>query len=229
MKKKDKIKPEGIQEKRKKGNGVFVKIIVCTILAVVVFLLLNNIQRNMLKEYEKANVVVCKEKVEKQIDITKENAKEYFKVIEVPKNIIPDNAITKLKDVPVGLSVREITEKEMLTKNDIKEQDEYIKDIEKPVITSISIAKIEDAVGGVLRRGDKVDVISIKDGQKTKLLEGIYIESALDATGKKIKKDETDATMLFNVIVDEADANKLKEEVYLGGKLSLVKVNDVEY
>ena len=145
------------------------------------------------------------------------------------KNIIPDNAITKLKDVPVGLSVREITEKEMLTKNDIKEQDEYIKDIEKPVITSISIAKIEDAVGGVLRRGDKVDVISIKDGQKTKLLEGIYIESALDATGKKIKKDETDATMLFNVIVDEADANKLKEEVYLGGKLSLVKVNDVEY
>ena len=226
---KENLSTEKINEK--KNNATFIRIITCLMFAVVIFVILVNVEKNMMKKYEKISVVVCKENVSEQSDITKKNKKDYFKVIQVPKNIVPENIYKSLKEVPSGLTTKNIYKKEILIKDDIKSSKSFIKDIEDPVITSISIKSLDKAVGGVLRRGDRVDISLITDdsGSKSLLLSNVYIIEAMNSSGEKLTKDKKEAATIFNIIVNKDDAQMLKEVVNSNKDLTLVKTNNVQY
>lgn len=226
---KENLSPEKINEK--KNNTTFIRIITCLIFAVVIFVILVNVEKNMMKQYEKISVVVCKENISEQSDITKKNKKDYFKVVQVPKNIVPENVYKSLKEVPSGLTTKNIYKKEILIKDDIKSSKSFVKDIEDPVITSISIKSLDKAVGGVLRRGDRVDISIITDdsGSKSLLLSNVYIIEAMNSSGEKLTKDKKEAATIFNIIVNKDDAQMLKEVVNSNKDLTLVKTNNVQY
>ena len=226
---KENLSPEKINEK--KNNTTFIRIITCLIFAVVIFVILVNVEKNMMKQYEKISVVVCKENISEQSDITKKNKKDYFKVVQVPKNIVPENVYKSLKEVPCGLTTKNIYKKEILIKDDIKSSKSFVKDIEDPVITSISIKSLDKAVGGVLRRGDRVDISIITDdsGSKSLLLSNVYIIEAMNSSGEKLTKDKKEAATIFNIIVNKDDAQMLKEVVNSNKDLTLVKTNNVQY
>ena len=226
---KENLSTEKINEK--KNNATFIRIITCLMFAVVIFVILVNVEKNMMKKYEKISVVACKENVSEQSDITKKNKKDYFEVIQVPKNIVPENIYKSLKEVPSGLTTKNIYKKEILIKDDIKSSKSFIKDIEDPVITSISIKSLDKAVGGVLRRGDRVDISLITDdsGSKSLLLSNVYIIEAMNSSGEKLTKDKKEAATIFNIIVNKDDAQMLKEVVNSNKDLTLVKTNNVQY
>ena len=226
---KENLSTEKINEK--KNNATFIRIITCLMFVVVIFVILVNVEKNMMKKYEKISVVVCKENVSEQSDITKKNKKDYFEVIQVPKNIVPENIYKSLKEVPSGLTTKNIYKKEILIKDDIKSSKSFIKDIEDPVITSISIKSLDKAVGGVLRRGDRVDISLITDdsGSKSLLLSNVYIIEAMNSSGEKLTKDKKEAATIFNIIVNKDDAQMLKEVVNSNKDLTLVKTNNVQY
>ena len=226
---KENLTAEKINEK--KNNATFIRIITCLMFAVVIFVILVNVEKNMMKKYEKISVVVCKENVSEQSDITKKNKKDYFEVIQVPKNIVPENIYKSLKEVPSGLTTKNIYKKEILIKDDIKSSKSFVKDIEDPVITSISIKSLDKAVGGVLRRGDRVDISLITDdsGSKSLLLSNVYIIEAMNSSGEKLTKDKKEAATIFNIIVNKDDAQMLKEVVNSNKDLTLVKTNNVQY
>lgn len=226
---KENLSAEKINEK--KNNATFIRIITCLMFAVVIFVILVNVEKNMMKKYEKISVVVCKENVSEQSDITKKNKKDYFEVIQVPKNIVPENIYKSLKEVPSGLTTKNIYKKEILIKDDIKSSKSFVKDIEDPVITSISIKSLDKAVGGVLRRGDRVDISLITDdsGSKSLLLSNVYIIEAMNSSGEKLTKDKKEAATIFNIIVNKDDAQMLKEVVNSNKDLTLVKTNNVQY
>lgn len=226
---KENLSPEKLNEK--KNNTTFIRIITCLIFAVVIFVILVNVEKNIMKNYEKAPVVVCKQNINEKDDINKSNKKDYFEVVQVPKNIVPENTYKSLKEVPTGLASKDMYKKEILLKNDIQSSDSFVKDIENPVIASISIKSLDKAVGGVLRRGDRVDISLIKDdtNDKSLLLSNIYIIEAMNSSGEKLTKDKKEAATIFNIIVSKKDAQMLKEVVNENGELTLVKTNDVKY
>lgn len=226
---KENLSPEKLNEK--KNNTTFIRIITCLIFAVVIFVILVNVEKNIMKNYEKAPVVVCKQNINEKDDINKSNKKDYFEVVQVPKNIVPENTYKSLKEVPIGLASKDMYKKEILLKNDIQSSDSFVKDIEDPVIASISIKSLDKAVGGVLRRGDRVDISLIKDdtNDKSLLLSNIYIIEAMNSSGEKLTKDKKEAATIFNIIVSKKDAQMLKEVVNENGELTLVKTNDVKY
>lgn len=226
---KENLSPEKLNEK--KNNATFIRIITCLIFAVVIFAILVNVEKNIMKNYKKAPVVVCKQNINEKDDINKSNKKDYFEVVQVPKNIVPENTYKSLKEVPTGLASKNMYKKEILLKNDIQSSNLFVKDIENPVIASISIKSLDKAVGGVLRRGDRVDISLIKDdtNDKSLLLSNIYIIEAMNSSGEKLTKDKKEAATIFNIIVSEKDAQMLKEVVNKNGELTLVKTNDVKY
>ena len=140
---------------------------------------------------------------------------------EQKKEIYEDNK--EKYDIPVYIS-NEIY-------NADKDYKSFIKDIEDPVITSISIKSLDKAVGGVLRRGDRVDISLITDdsGSKSLLLSNVYIIEAMNSSGEKLTKDKKEAATIFNIIVNKDDAQMLKEVVNSNKDLTLVKTNNVQY
>lgn len=227
MKKKENQVLNNLQEK---NNSIFIKIIVCLILAVIVFIVLLNVEKGIMSNYEKTKVVVCKKNVEKQIDITKQNIKDYFELKEIPSNLVPKEAIKDLKDIPKGITNRELVQKEVLLKNVIESKDTIIQDIENPVETSITMEKLDRAVGGTLRRGDRVDISVIdEDNEKEIIVENVFISKAMNSSGEILTKESKEAAITFNIIVSKENAKMLKEVVNNNKELTLVKLNDISY
>lgn len=219
-----------INHVNKKEKGTFIKIVVSLVFALIIFIVLINVEKSMMKNYEKTKVVVCKKNIEKQMEITKDNVNNYFELIEVPSNIVPDTAIKKIEDVNFGITLTNISKKEILRKDDIVSNDKLVKDIKNPVITSISIKTLDKAVGGVLRKGDIVNISLVReDNDKTLLLKKVYILEAMNSSGEILSKDSVGAATIFNIVVDKKDAQKLKEVVDENKELTLVKVNDIMY
>ena len=228
MKKKEKqYVPDGIQ---KKTNTTFITIISCLIFAVIVFIVLLNVEKNIMTSYEKTKVVVCKQNIEKQVDINDKNLKDYFELKEMPTNLIPEGAYKKLKDIPEGITSRELIEKEILLNNAIESKKSIVKDIENPIETAITLKSLDKAVGGTLRRGDRVNISVIgEDQEKQLLIENVFISAAMNSSGDVLTRDSKDAALTFNIITSKENAQLLKNIVNKNNDLTLVKLNNVKY
>lgn len=225
----------------KKKKGTIRALIIALIMSVAVFVAIIAVERYMLKNYEKAEVVVALKDIAAGTYITEDNRKEYFGVIELPKDAVMENVIVNIKDIEEYQVSYDMQKNEQLTKNKMLDTTtEILGAYENPVEASLKVENISSAVAGTLRRGDRVDIVGHAGTDENQneqfvtgdtletILEDVYISGAYNSNGEEITVDSAiNASVVFNFIIEKDDY-----EIYVNavnaGDIQLIKVSGME-
>ena len=201
---KKKNKNAGVSSGKK---GVAMKLLGSFLVAVALFGVLVGVEKNLLNDYEKASVVLCKTDVPKGTKITKENVSQYFYDYEVDIALVNDTCIKDKNEVIDTVVEKSLSAHEILRKDDCTKEAEIYNKFSNPVEASITATNPGDIVSGTIRRGDYVDIAVVnKDTLEYDLmLKKVYVVDAFTSTGEKVSENAegTAATML--TVVEEKD------------------------
>ena len=201
---KKKNKNAGVSSGKK---GVAMKLLGSFLVAVALFGVLVGVEKNLLSDYEKASVVLCKTDVPKGTKITKENVSQYFYDYEVDIALVNDTCIKDKNEVINTVVEKSLSAHEILRKDDCTKEAEIYNRFSNPVEASITATNPGDIVSGTIRRGDYVDIAVVnKDTLEYDLmLKKVYVVDAFTSTGEKVSENAegTAATML--TVVEEKD------------------------
>lgn len=193
--------------------------------AVAVFIVLLQIEKSVLTQYEKGIVCTAVESIPRGQNITAENAFNYFQSSELDKSCIPDTAVCSWEELEGLYAVFDIDRGTLLTRGMFEEPTETGKEITEPVIAGFKAEDIFQVVGGVLRAGDRIHIYTVSgEGETVLAWENIFVQGVFDQTGGSIACDDrTTAAQRINVYLDKNDI----EAFYSGlakGSLRAVKV-----
>lgn len=201
---KKKNKNAGVSSGKK---GVAMKLLGSFLVAVALFGVLVGVEKNLLSDYEKVSVVLCKIDVPKGTKITKENVSQYFYDYEVDIALVNDTCIKDKNEVIDTVVEKSLSAHEILRKDDCTKEAEIYNKFSNPVEASITATNPGDIVSGTIRRGDYVDIAVVnKDTLEYDLmLKKVYVVDAFTSTGEKVSENAegTAATML--TVVEEKD------------------------
>lgn len=201
---KKKNKNTGISSGKK---GIAMKLLGSFLVAVALFGVLVGVEKNLLSDYEKVSVVLCKIDVPKGTKITKENVSQYFYDYEVDIALVNDTCIKDKNEVIDTVVEKSLSAHEILRKDDCTKEAEIYNKFSNPVEASITATNPGDIVSGTIRRGDYVDIAVVnKDTLEYDLmLKKVYVVDAFTSTGEKVSENAegTAATML--TVVEEKD------------------------
>ena len=188
-------------------KGIAMKLLGSFLVAVALFGVLVGVEKNLLSDYEKVYVVLCKIDVPKGTKITKENVSQYFYDYEVDIALVNDTCIKDKNEVIDTVVEKSLSAHEILRKDDCTKEAEIYNKFSNPVEASITATNPGDIVSGTIRRGDYVDIAVVnKDTLEYDLmLKKVYVVDAFTSTGEKVSENAegTAATML--TVVEEKD------------------------
>ena len=156
--------------------------VIAILAALIVFVVLTIIQRNMVNAGEKAGVVVAAREVPAGILLTQESIQQYFTIENRLKAEVPQDSFSSGYEMVGLITGRKLSEKEIVTANSLKDIDPY-EGIEDPVELSIDVDKLSHAVSGTLRAGDLVDIKVVVD------MSFLQMDSYLDGAESMSLKD----------------------------------------
>ena len=216
------------QKSRTKGLvGIFVGIVI----AVLVFISLLVIQKNILDKDETAKVYVAAQEIPVGTKIESGNIKEYFKSQEVPVKILPEGYIEAGEaDALLDKFVNKTyVANDVVTERFLVSYGDIVNSIENPVEVSFSTGGLAAAVGGILREGDRINIYKLTSSKATgvvssKIMGEAYITKAFNGSGEAIStSDKTTPATLLNLIISEDIEAEFHEAMY-SGTLRLSKI-----
>ena len=97
----------------------------------------------------------------------------------------------------------------------------------EPVEMGIKASSFQKAAGGILRRGDTVDMGIIDDMDEEQSIR-LYILKAFDSEGTEISADDnTGVAVAFNVLLEREDYAAVAQ-IAADEDFDLMKVNDIQ-
>ncbi len=214
--------------KQKKGSRYRVWI-GCTIAAIItstaVFMAMLQVEKNLLSEYEKDYIWVAGAEIPRGLFLDEHNYADYVICKEMDKKLIPETAFAGQESVVRGAPVYAIEAGTILTSGMFEEKEAVWEDMECPVIAGFKAEDLYQMAGGVLRRGDRINIYSVKEDEGASLLwKDIYVQDVFDSSGYTVDHEDNEtAVMRINIYLDEKDV----ERFYTGlesGSLRVVKL-----
>jgi len=147
------------------GDRKLIAAVVSILCAFVIFIVFLTIENHIVNDVEATSVVVAITDVPKGIVLTEENMPSYFAMQMRTTGELPANTFTSGYELVGKVTKDVIVANQIVTANCVVQEDFYA-DIEDPVEISIEVGKIGQAVGGILRAGDKVDINLVVDVAK---------------------------------------------------------------
>ena len=174
--------------------------------SVALFIILVQIEKNVLTQYEKGEVYIASQGIPKGQMITEENYQEYFMVKEMDKSLIPQTALTKPFQVEGLSALYDVEPGTFLTMGMFEELGVIWQDMTEPVIAGFRVEDIYQAAGGTLRAGDRIHIYVVKEEGACLAWEGIYVQQVFDASGGIIPNtDQSTAAQRINIYLDKKD------------------------
>lgn len=192
--------------------------------AVAVFVILLQIEKSVLGQYEKETVYVAAVPIPKGQMITEENFFEYFALQELDVRCIPETAL-KQSDQICGLAaVFDVEKGVLLTQGMFEKLEDVLKNMTDPVIAGFRAEDMYQVVGGTLRAGDRVHIYSIQNGEASLAWEDVYVQQVFDASGGNIPSgDRSKTAQRINVYLDKEDVGDFYKSL-AEGSLRVVKI-----
>lgn len=177
------------------------------LVAAALFGVLVGVERNMLSDFDKETVILCKEDIRKGTNITAENVGKYFYEYEIDVTLAGKDCVTDKEELVGTVAGRSLSAHTIMKKSDFAKESEIYARYRNPVEGSVTTDKPGDIVSGTIRRGDYVDIAVVnKDTlEYDVMLEHVYVLDAFTSNGERVSSDMdgTAATML--TIVEEKD------------------------
>jgi len=195
------------------------------IAAVAVFLLMLQMEKNMLMQYEKTTGYVAAKRIPKGTLITEGNYEEYFEQRELDADIVVPGVMCSVEQLDAGMAVYGIDKGTVIMEGMFESVNDITGEMEEPVIAGCKADDLFQMVGGVLRAGDRIHIYGVNDEHRIELLwNNVYVQQVFDNAGITIQPGDADSSaQRLNVYIDKKDV----EEFYSGlatGTLRVVKV-----
>ena len=204
-------------------------IVIAFAASAITFLLLLNMEKNILSNYEKINVWVAAANIQESVEITKDNLEEYFEKKDIDKNIVPEYAVTDIHLLEGFQTTVMIPKSAVLLEVMFASKDPYVEQLSDPVVVGCKADDLYQVASGILRQGDVVNVYTVNDelGETYLLWENVVIYQTFDSAGKKIAPEDDDlAATRINLIIEKHDTEQFYTELNKGS-LRVVKVWDL--
>jgi hypothetical protein len=193
--------------------------------ALIVFVVLLNVEKNALSAYEKASVLVIAQDIEKGTVITEDNVNQFFRQREMDKTLIPKAAVTDIRQLIGQYVTGRLDQGAILTVSMTEPMTETLAGIRKPIIAAFRTDDLYQMTNGILRSGDRIHIYKVEtseeeDRQITRgvlMWENVLVWQVFDSAGAEIaSNDETSAAARANIILSQEDLEKFYGEITTG-------------
>ena len=177
--------------------------------------------------------VVNKDELDKNYVINEENFDDLFRSEERRSDQIVKNYVKNKEDVYDYMLTSEMYKNEILSIDRIVSVDDELNDMVEKREFSVKSSDVASVVGGILREGDKVDVIvTFKEGNNLvteRRAHNLYISKVYDSSGNEINRDDKNKQALgITFTVPSSEVRELKD-AFTQDSWKLVKVVDDSY
>ena len=195
----------------------FGKIVLSLIVAIVTFIGLLFMQRNILKPNGEVTMVVATQKIDKRTLIDEKNINELFTEKKIDGDLKVDNGVFNKSDLLNKVTDDYIEKNEILASSSFVE-DTSLVDMKDPVEVSVRASDISQVVGGVIRANDKINISIINEitKQEEKVLDNVHVSRVFGSDGKEIKSSENNSALNINIIISKEDEKKLNNKIGVG-------------
>lgn len=219
---------ENQAKKPGKGKERIWPVLVCLFLAVALFLLLLNVEKRQLENFQKGYVVVAIEDVADDTEITPENVTQYLALEERTMRDIPEAAYTDIQAVTGLYAEGGIDKGSMVTKNMFGKLGGLS---DNEVLLSVDMESLDQSVAGTLRAGDLIDLFAVdkeadQEVSVAEVLSGVVIERSYTGSGISIQKEDTTSIAQYVTIPIHKDAVEAFYEALENKKIQIVKHPD---
>lgn len=227
------LKKEKIEKSKKsniqKKNILLGTMLVSLIASIVIFLVMLNIEKNFLSDYEKSMVYTAKTMIPEGVVITQKNAEDYLAEIEMDKKIIPETALQTKEQLYGFAPIIDIDPGVLLTTGGFCNVNQFLESMEQPVIVGFKVDDLYQVVTGVLRSGDRIHIYVVSEDAETKeitsklLWEDVFVQQVFDGSGVAIENEDTiTAAQRMNIYFEKKDIEEFYKEL-AAGSLRIVK------
>lgn len=186
-------------------------VMIAVILAVVVFVFFA--ARNNAGE----KVVTSRSDIKCGTVITKENIAELFYIKSVSSDLLPQCFYKNASELD-GMTIKsDLSANTIIQDNFVAEDVNPLYRMKNPVISGIKASDISQFAGGVIRKGDLVN-ISVIDGTTNEcmsVLNNVYVTGAYNSDGTDIA-DDASCAMALNILIESEEEQKLNSMISLG-------------
>ncbi len=180
--------------------------IAALVAAVSLFVILIQMEKSVLAEYEKGVIYTAAVAIPEGQMITEENYEQYFVAKQLDKSCIPDTAISDPKQIRGLAAVYDVDQGVLLTTGMFQELDHILEEMSDPVIAGFKAEDMYQVAGGILRSGDRIHIYSVKEGETVLAWDSVYVQQVFDASGRSIaNEDKTTVAQRVNVYLDKQD------------------------
>lgn len=210
MFKKEKVKNENVEVTKSGEKKSLARFILSLMIAVLLFGGLVTFEKWALSKTETEPVLKCKvDLIPEGTEINQDNIKDFFYVAFDNSMFVTEANFKDFKDVPTGILACDFVKEESLLNKDITNKEDlltYISPSEKTVEIAIKVSDIGDAVGGLLRGGDLVNISFVSKVKESSelLYSGVYVEKVFDSAGSEITRDNEDPATIIILLVSES-------------------------
>ena len=203
-----------------------ITIAIAFLASAVTFVVLLNVEKNMLSDYERGEVWILREEMPVRMECTEENLSRYFERVLVDKRIIPQEKVESPEQL-LGMRNRIALEKGCIVTLGMFTGDADVLDgMTAPVIAGCKAEDLYQLVSGTLRKGDRIHLYTVEEeqGEMRLLWENVLVYEVFDTAGKTIDvADKETAAARINIVLEKEDAEIFYRELYKGS-LRVVKV-----
>ncbi len=160
-------------------------------------------------------VAACDIKAGTQIDSN--NINTYFKLAKVNKDVIPNSYYESVESLNGKVVRYDMYSNTLITDNFILDENSYISGLKNPVITGIRATDSSQFAGGVIRKGDFIDISVVDDmtNECTNIISNVYVDGAFNNDGTEIT-DENGCAMILNVLVEKENEQYINQMLETG-------------
>mgnify|MGYP001109008981 CR=1 FL=1 len=214
----------GGTEKQRKGlPGI---ILAAFAAAAVTYIVLLNVEKNVLSAYEKAGCWTLAETLDKGTEISEDNVDALFCQIQADVRHIPQEAVADPRALLGTQAAITIPRGSMATSPMFTLSGHYRAALDRPVIAGCRAEDLYQLVSGTLRGGDRIHIYTVDEelGETYLVWEDVMVYQAFDNAGNLIPPQDTvSAAARINVLLEEGTAELFYSELYRGS-LRVVKV-----
>lgn len=195
--------------------------------SVAVFVVMLQMERQMLSDYERGVVYVAAQAIPKGVTLTEQNVGDYIKQVEMDVQLIPAKALQSEEHICGMIAGGNLDAGAVLTEGMFEKQDEITANMAEPVIAGFKAEDLYQVVGGVLRPGDRIHIYTVTDtGIAGLIWQNVFVEKVFDSGGNSIDAgNEGACAQRINIYLDATDVERFYTEL-AGGTLRVVKVCD---
>lgn len=218
-------------KKEKKESVIFITLIMGFIVAAIIFIVLLNVEKNTIANYERSEAVVAKKDIPYGLIIDEKNVNDYFQIKEYEKDMLPSGVCVDAKSLVGMVMESDVNKDSIITSSMYQELTDTVIKAHNMVKASFEAEKLSQVVNGTLRPGDKITIAVYEEGDKLYGIEDkyttknvwddVFVYEVFDSTGVKIPvDDDKTAAQLITVLINKEDM----QEFYLGLNTSTLQV-----